>query len=576
MAGPIEELVSDCIDNNESFIVEAGAGSGKTWSLVQALFYIINTNGDRFRAKRSRIACITYTNVAKEEIIERTYSNELIDVKTIHDFLWNVIKPFQKELKQSILDMFKDKISQQQIIVDNSAKAPKRKAEAVEKIERYTSTVEELQVYKGKIQYKEYSNRKKGIISHDDVIELAGLMLKNYDNLLKLVQDMYPVIFIDEYQDTNKDIAEVLLGTVKLKTSILFGLFGDYSQQIYNKSIGKVDSDKYAIKKIPKDENYRCSVEVINLLNKFRSDIQQTPTGKEKHGKCLCYYVNNTDLDTEKYLDETICLDFGVDEKTIKRLYLVTKSIAKRNGYLELHDLYDEENKQVEGRRAKRKDQLLKNKDNRDCPFSNHLFDIEELVEFYKTQNIQKLLKKTAYGLYNVSDKIKLHDLMDKLIEISATASIGEIYRFVWDNGLLEQPGKIKRVYDDETLQDDFYNTLLNLPYKQFINLYYTVKKTSPFSTDHGTKGTEFDNVVCFVDDADWSNSYNFNNYFDYSDDGKVRYQKTNNIFYVICSRARYNLAVVILSALNGKAIDTLKNLFGEDNFIEEDSSYTN
>jgi len=29
-------------------------------------------------------------------------------------------------------------------------------------------------------------------------------------------------------------------------------------------------------------------------------------------------------------------------------------------------------------------------------------------------------------------------------------------------------------------------------------------------------------------------------------------------------------LAVVILSALNDKAIDALKNLFGEDNFIEE------
>ena len=90
MASKVEHLIMRCIDNNESFIVEAGAGSGKTWSLVQALFYILQVKGNQLKVANRKIACITYTNVAKEEIIDRIQANELIDVKTIHDFLWNI------------------------------------------------------------------------------------------------------------------------------------------------------------------------------------------------------------------------------------------------------------------------------------------------------------------------------------------------------------------------------------------------------------------------------------------------------------------------------------------------------
>ena len=95
-------------------------------------------------------------------------------------------------------------------------------------------------------------------------------------------------------------------------------------------------------------------MEVINLLNKLRSDVEQRQSGREKHGKCVCYYVNDTELDTEEFISSKIYYELNItEEMEIKRLYLVTKSIAKRNGYLGLHDLYDEENKDVTNRRAK-------------------------------------------------------------------------------------------------------------------------------------------------------------------------------------------------------------------------------
>ena len=56
-----------------------------------------------------KIVCITYTNIAKDEIIERTEHNELIHVGTIHDFLWECIKKFQSELKVKFLELMEEK-----------------------------------------------------------------------------------------------------------------------------------------------------------------------------------------------------------------------------------------------------------------------------------------------------------------------------------------------------------------------------------------------------------------------------------------------------------------------------------
>lgn len=569
MAGKVESSAFKCIDNKRSFIVEAGAGSGKTWTLVQSLFHIIETQGTYLRKMNKRVACITYTNVAKEEIIDRIKADDLVVVRTIHDFLWDVIKPFQKELKAELINLINEKSLKKAEIVSSSKPTTKKYKEAAEALAQYNDTLEELKKFKGEIQYREFYNRKNGIVSHNDILWLANNMIKDYPIIYKIIEDTYPIIFIDEYQDTDKSIAETILETLKPNSNIVFGFFGDYYQQIYGGSIGKIDSSKYSLKVIPKDENYRCSIEVIDLLNKLRNDITQRQTGEPKNGKCICYYVNSNQTDTEDFIDKYIKKDFILGpESELKKLYLVTKTIAKKNGYYELHELYDEENKNVEHRRSKRKDQLLKNKENRDCPFANFLYDIEEIVELFDENRIQLLLKRTTYEISCFNDKIQLNKNLSELKDLTGSGTIKEIFEFVWGCNILPVPEKLKAFFKDKELQDEFFNTLMCLPYTQFRNLYYTVKKTSPFSTNHGTKGAEYDSVVCFIDDDDWNSSYNFNKYFDKTDEGTVRFNKTKNLFYVICSRAKYNLAIVILSELSRESISIIKKLFGEENFI--------
>jgi DNA helicase II / ATP-dependent DNA helicase PcrA len=83
------------IDNKENFLLSGGAGSGKTYSLVQVIKQVI------LEYPTIKVACMTYTNAAVKEIEERV-KHQNLSVTTIHDFLWENIKSFQKELKKSL------------------------------------------------------------------------------------------------------------------------------------------------------------------------------------------------------------------------------------------------------------------------------------------------------------------------------------------------------------------------------------------------------------------------------------------------------------------------------------------
>ena len=90
--------ISQCIDNSENFVFDAGAGAGKTYCLVQSLRYILSKYASRLETHNQLIRCITYTNIAAREIKERLGNTELVKVSTIHDFLWEQINLYQEEL----------------------------------------------------------------------------------------------------------------------------------------------------------------------------------------------------------------------------------------------------------------------------------------------------------------------------------------------------------------------------------------------------------------------------------------------------------------------------------------------
>lgn len=109
---PEVQEIFQCIDNKRNFLLSGGAGSGKTYSLVQVIRQVIGEN------PTAKVACMTYTNAAVKEIEERVNHTNL-NVSTIHDFLWDNIKHFQKELKSAIITLANDKEAKISIDEDN-------------------------------------------------------------------------------------------------------------------------------------------------------------------------------------------------------------------------------------------------------------------------------------------------------------------------------------------------------------------------------------------------------------------------------------------------------------------------
>ena len=102
----------ECLDKTPrvSFNMIAGAGSGKTTSLVKALNYLVTTKGQALKRQGQQIACITYTEIAANEIWNDVGNDPLVHVSTIHSFLWTVIRPFQNDIKKWVVERIEDKI----------------------------------------------------------------------------------------------------------------------------------------------------------------------------------------------------------------------------------------------------------------------------------------------------------------------------------------------------------------------------------------------------------------------------------------------------------------------------------
>lgn len=320
--------IFECVQSKENFVLSGGAGSGKTYSLVSVINELYS------RDPHVKIACITYTNAAVHEIQGRV-SNKNLHISTIHDFLWENISSYQKEIKETLLEGI-------------NAETSAYKNIHVEK--PYSNQ------FDNGVSYAENLSIANGKISHDEIIILANQMYKKYFKLCKILNDKYDYIFVDEYQDAFFEVIEIFLEhtySFNITHKCVFGFFGDSMQSIYDRGIG--DLQKYIeegkVVDIPKKQNRRNSQSVIDLANQLRIDnLQQEPStdinapnmvdGKVKEGKVIfLYQIPVDELRAKQYFEGW---DFN-DSKQTKELRLTHNLIAYTAGFPELMDIYDKD-----------------------------------------------------------------------------------------------------------------------------------------------------------------------------------------------------------------------------------------
>jgi DNA helicase-2/ATP-dependent DNA helicase PcrA len=102
---------------------------------------------------------------------------------------------------------------------------------------------------------------------------------------------------VDEYQDTSEKVIAVLMDHIYNAGGVVIGFFGDKMQSIYSDGVGELPATALArLEIIPKEQNYRCSQAVIDVLNKIRTDIQQYAAGDNLAGKAVYINLSNWSL----------------------------------------------------------------------------------------------------------------------------------------------------------------------------------------------------------------------------------------------------------------------------------------
>lgn len=587
------ERISKLIDDKDSFVLEAGAGSGKTYTLIQTINYILTQKEEELKLNNQSIVCITYTNVAKNEVIERLEHNSLVLVSTIHEFLWDCIKRYNKQL-----------IIELDILNEEMRKL---------KPEKFSTGLKDRisNVSYDDSGFRDFENGK---LHHDDVISLSLQMFKNYPSLTHILGQKHPYILIDEYQDTAEETISAVINYLmdRNKNKVLLGFYGDSYQKIYDEGVGSlqpyIDADK--LKLITKNENYRSSENVIKLLNNVRDNItQKIPEGKIKSSGSVkfinAHYPPKDKKEKVKDYEsriqpkkETVYAELLTELKgqgwdfteagEDKILIIVNSKVAQQAGFGLLYKVYS-------SRYFDPKESLLKRENHLSSFFMGSMdkksskereTGIEHLAEYWKSKdynNVIRFLKRNGrFYMSKHSDKTKMEKVLNELISLRESGSIKDVFDFCVSNGLsttsLGLTNFLNRIstdiagFEDEELKKritkdkDFFDQLMRVSYKEIISAFKHIQDQTAYSTKHGTKGEEYRNVLVVIDDTSWKQKYNFQSFFDGSEAKEDRKLRTKNLFYVSCSRAIENLIVLALSGMNDSAMYLIEKWFGKEN----------
>ena len=587
--------IRECIAGRLSFSMIAGAGSGKTTSLVRALTYLRQNEAHWLRQNGQKILCITYTNRAVEVISGRLGQDDLYVVTTLHRFLWGEIRRFTYDIREALRE-FVIPAHIEKACEQDSGKQTKtaiRARERIAQLEEQQATLDAVKSFKyDENSFSDYAN---GQLNHDDVIEIAGYLLTERQILRRILGQKYPFIFVDEAQDTFHEIIEGVNLVCAGEGLPIVGYFGDPMQQIYDKRAGDFFGPPESVQ-ITKVENYRCSRSVIDLLNAFRKDVQQTPasdnakvTGsvrmtlirseepEERSGRRKVY--SEAQLERVLNLFEAALADWGWDDgREVKQLFLVRQMIARRLGFLKVHRLFTGSfaSSRAQGEYEEGTHFLLK-------PIVETIWPLVKANRNGNHRSIIDILrsKSPAFDVLGVNKERSLRemvnfseDLSTKLLDLWENSTLREILTYCQENGIARLSDRLaehlfraprSEEYDDKHAEDkgdwlcDNFFTMNASELEAYCEF---VEDNTAYSTQHGVKGEEYRNVLVVFDDVEaaWGN-YSFSKLLTpqvSGDPTEGQLDRSRKLAYVCFSRAEDNLRIILFTRFPEAAMDEL------------------
>ena len=278
-------------------------GSGKTTVLVTRLGYMIYAKG----IAPEKILTVTYTVAATEDMAARfasLFGTEMADrltFKTINGICAGIIHTYGRKTGRTPFALLND----EKVIADTLAKI-------YQKTERMYATESDLQTVRTLITYiknsmlteaeireldktadmkisaiyKEYNTwlREQKLMDYDDQMVYAYTMLQRFPELLRLYQDKFPYLCVDEAQDTSK-IQHAIIALLASRTENLF-MVGDEDQSIYGfraaypEALLSFEKNHSGAKVLLMEENFRSDAGIVKAADTF---IQKNTLRHKKH-----------------------------------------------------------------------------------------------------------------------------------------------------------------------------------------------------------------------------------------------------------------------------------------------------
>lgn len=556
-ANEIDKRIIETVQSGCSFRVEAGAGAGKTYSLERVVDWLDHEKKTLYRKNGQNVACITYTNAAVDVIADRLSKDSFIKPSTIHTFAWNLVKQFQSSLINAVQEL--------QLL-------PKKTDGSDEPIDG--SNIK-MVCYSLGVRYIEEGTL---YLFHDDVIKLFVRLLDNAKFRL-ILSKKYPIILIDEYQDSFRSIMDQFLKYfIDKGIGPQFGLFGDSWQTIYASqgACGLVESAKMVV--INKEANFRSQEIIVNALNQIRPELPQISASDDTDGKITIITTDEYDSFRIKKgyykgeLEDSVlfsCIN-GVIEKLenqwtgqTKKLMLTHKMLAKQQGYSRVLELLNEH---------------LKNRDDEHFLFfQNKVEPVYQALLDNDPKQLFEALGIERRPIESKKNKRQWRELKENLSE-AREKTIGDVLKTVSGSRLIAVPSKITYWMDEAEKEesDQLYHgenirAFYVIPYSEILKAIEFFKPEADFSTDHGVKGEQYDNVFLVLGRG-W-NDYKFDEqlYLDpamLDEKGEKTYIRNRNLFYVCCSRPKKNLVILITVPTNQRFRTYLERVFGSKNII--------
>lgn len=593
----IKQQLEACIseETRNSFFLFAGAGSGKTYSLVELLKRIKSKWGDKLARESRQVAVITYTNAATDEIKSRGNFGLLFHISTIHSFLWDVIQPYQKEIKRLYLGYWDEEIS-----------ALTEKKESIKKKDgkTYLGVVEKLREYedckkeKEKIDMFSYdpngNNLKTNSLNHQDILKIGFDLISQNRLFRKILSQQYPFMLIDESQDTNRKLVEAFFMIQRdFPENFTLGFIGDIKQRIY------MDGKENMKASIPegwlqpqKRMNYRCDKRIVELANQIAKGIdgsEQVSRDDAAEG-VVHLFLASADADkqaTERFVCEQM-KNFAHDEKwemeadEVKVLTLEHRMAATRLGFVRFHDLFNGCDRY--------KMSYLQGQMPEMAVFTKAVFPLLDSLREGKNAETLELFKRNSPLMEAVQDADyveRLRDIKSKIEVLKKydlkETTVRECVTYVNESKLFVVPPLIcdalSSLEEEEDKAVEVWKKAMDLPLSELKVYDDYVNDRTVYATHQGVKGLEYPRVLVLIDDKDAKGKlFSYERLFEVkplSDtdikNGQVGKEtsidRTMRLLYVTCTRAQHSLALLMYTSDLEKAKETAiaKNWFKDE-----------